>query len=118
MLYLFNFLEILFSLTGVYSIRTSKLPPLITGPKYKVEGKSIRFLGFIMLIPATIGFISGFILGYKSFGSNGVNSSLLDLANTIQIASIIIVTFVSIIFIMENVRPNEPKTLMKGKAQE
>ncbi|HET7142988.1 MAG TPA: hypothetical protein VFI68_03115, partial [Anaerolineales bacterium] len=81
----------------------------ITGNKYKIEGKSIRFLGFIMLIPSVTGFVSGFILGYKSFGNYTLNSSLFDLANTIQIASILIVTFICIIFVIENVKSNETK---------
>lgn len=71
-----------------------------------------------MLIPSAAGFILGFIVGYESFGNHLLISPLIDLAIAIQMALILIVVFISIIFIIENIKPNKIDTMLEKNTQE
>ena len=57
------YVEILMLITGVWAIATGKIPSLLFGgPQYKLEGRSARLLGVLLLLPILITFVGSSFL--------------------------------------------------------
>lgn len=56
-------LEIVMFGTGLYALFTGKLPQVISGKKYRVEGTAARIIGAICAAPLPLAFMVGLVLG-------------------------------------------------------
>jgi hypothetical protein len=58
-------IEILMLIAGVWAIATGKIPSILFGgAKYKLEGRGVRLLGLILVLPIPLSFITVIILAF------------------------------------------------------
>jgi hypothetical protein len=57
-------IEVILLISGIWALVTGKLPSfLFGGPKYKLEGRGVRLLGVVLLLPIPIALVVGVVLG-------------------------------------------------------
>jgi hypothetical protein len=58
-------IEVLMLIAGIWAIATVKIPSILFGgAKYKIEGKGVRLLGLILVLPIPVSFITIFLLAF------------------------------------------------------
>jgi hypothetical protein len=56
-------IEIILFVCGMWGLIMGKLPSIVFGKNYRIEGTGARVIGAILILPITLAFIVGFILG-------------------------------------------------------
>ena len=60
---MFLIVEIIMLVAGVWALVTGKLPSLLFGgPQYTLEGRGVRLLGLILMLPIPLIFVGSFVL--------------------------------------------------------
>lgn len=86
--------ELVMLIAGIWAIVAGKLPSfLFGGPKYRFEGRGVRWLGLILLLPLPMAFVGGVVLALL-FGDQSSDYALL-LELVIVLAAAIAVLIVS-----------------------
>jgi len=83
-------IEILLLIAGIIALATGKLPSfLLGGAKYRYEGRGVRWLGLILVLPLPLAFVSGVLLallfGDQATGYTFVVELLIVLAVIIAV---------------------------------
>ena len=101
-------IEIGMLIAGVWAIATARLPSwLLGGSKYEYEGRGVRWLGLILVLPLPVAFIGGVVLGLL-FGEQGTGYAFI-----LEIA-IVVVVLVAAIIVGRFIR--QPATVSAGEA--
>ncbi|GAB4214028.1 MAG: hypothetical protein OHK0022_51950 [Roseiflexaceae bacterium] len=98
-------LEILLFICGLWALITGKLPAIVFGKKYRIEGNGARIIGAILVAPLPLAIGAGVILGIL-MGEDGV------MAATIIEIVLVLISFVVAAIISRKVRQPVPDTVM------
>ena len=72
-------IEIILLICGVAALITGRLPQLVFGKKYRVEGPGARVIGAILVAPFPLALMAGIVLG-ATMGQDGtVIAAIIEL---------------------------------------
>ncbi len=54
--------EIVLIISGIWALATGKVPSLVFGKKYRIEGLGARLIGLILILPMPFAFVAGIVL--------------------------------------------------------
>jgi hypothetical protein len=78
-------IELVMFFSGLWAVISGKLPSIVLGTKYSIEGTAARIIGILLILPLPIAFMAALILAFV-----GGLEQAGGLVTLIQIVTIII----------------------------
>lgn len=101
-----SLLQFVFLIIGVLALFSGKLPELVVGKGFKVEGGAVRAIGLLMTAPLVGGICTSLI----DFISGGTVSSSTDMFTFTGILLLLIVSVITIIWMRVIRKPSKLET--------
>jgi len=93
-------LELVFFGMGIYALITAKLPSWFVGKGFFAEGKEVRLLSIMMIVPLPLSFCAGLVIGI-------INPDLIWMGSATEIAAIVVAAIIVSITLRKIRKPVE-----------